>query len=402
MKKFLHSLFFDKIKPHFEKGGKFEKYFYAYDAHETLLFVPDHTTKSGSHIRDYFDAKRMMFTVVVALIPALLFGIYNAGYQHFISMGNQSPEMLDCVIQGAILVLPILVVTYGVGLTLEMVFALSRKHEVSEGFLVSGMLITLIVPPTIPLWQVAVATAFGVIIGLEVFGGTGMNILNPALVTRAFLFFAYPAEISGDKVWTGLGDKVVDGYSGATPLLFASSAPENIDIVQSMNQFGQGWFPGGYTFENMFFGLIPGSIGETSVIALLIGAFLLIFTGVGSWRTMLSVVVGGYLMASIMHIFADSFGSNHIFHLPPHYHLVMGGFMLGAIYMATDPVSSASTNKGKIIYGFLIGVMAIIIRTINPAYPEGMMLAILFMNVFAPLIDHYVIQANVKRRLARA
>jgi Na+-transporting NADH:ubiquinone oxidoreductase subunit B len=402
VKKILHSLFFDKIRPHFEKGGKFEKYFYAYDAHETLLFVPGHTTKSGSHIRDSFDSKRMMFTVVVALIPALLFGIYNAGYQHFLSVGQTSPEFVDCLIQGAIAVLPILVVTYGVGLTIEMMFALSRKHEVSEGFLVSGMLITLIVPPTIPLWQVAVATAFGVIIGLEVFGGTGMNILNPALVTRAFLFFAYPAEISGDKVWTALGDKVVDGYSGATPLLFASSAPENVNIVQSMNQFGQGWMPGGFTFENMFMGLIPGSIGETSVIALLIGALLLIFTGVGSWRTMLSVVIGGYFMATIMHMFADSFASNHIFQLPPHYHLVMGGFMLGAIYMATDPVSSASTNAGKIIYGFLIGVLAIIIRTINPAYPEGMMLSILFMNVFAPLIDHYVIQANVKRRLARA
>ncbi|MCB0278373.1 MAG: NADH:ubiquinone reductase (Na(+)-transporting) subunit B [Calditrichaeota bacterium] len=401
--KILEDILINKIKPHFQKGGKFEKFFYAYDAHETLLFVPDHTTKSGAHIRDSFDSKRMMMTVVIALIPCLLFGIYNAGYQHFLSIGTKNPAFADVIIHGALSVIPILITAYAVGLTLEMVFAISRGHEVSEGFLVSGMLITLIVPPTIPLWQVAVATTFGVVIGLEVFGGTGMNVLNPALVTRAFIFFAYPAYISGDKVWTYIGSNPVDGYSGATPLLFASAKPDGA-IVDALHGFGAGWMPGGYSFENMFYGLIPGSIGETSVIAILIGALILIITGVGSWRTMLSVVIGGVVMALIFNFAADQMQlpANHIFHLPPHYHLVMGGFMLGAVFMATDPVSSASTNMGKWIYGFMIGAMAVLIRSFNPAYPEGMMLSILFWNVFAPFIDHYVVQSNIKRRLARA
>lgn len=401
--KFLQNLMMNKVKPHFQKGGKLEKYYYAYDAHETLLFVPDHVTKSGSHIRDFFDQKRMMVTVVFAMIPALIFGIYNTGYQFYISQGMSDPAFIDCFIKGAWYVLPILAVTYIVGLTLEMGFALIRKHEVSEGFLVSGLLITLIVPATIPLWQVAVATAFGVIIGLEVFGGTGMNILNPALTTRAFLFFAYPADISGDQVWRVTeAAGLVDGYSGATPLLYAANLPSGTDVVTAMNTFGAGWMPSSFTFENMAIGLIPGSIGETSTIAILFGAIWLIVSGVGSWRTMLAVVLGGYGMGLLLNAVSGSFPDNHIFHLPAHYHLVMGGFMLGAVFMATDPVSSAGTNTGKWIYGILIGVMAVIIRTINPAYPEGMMLAILFLNVFAPLIDHYVVQANIKRRLARA
>jgi Na+-transporting NADH:ubiquinone oxidoreductase subunit B len=397
--KFLEDIMVNKIKPHFQKGGKFEKYFYAYDAHETLLFVPDHVTTKGSHIRDAFDQKRMMITVVLALVPALLFGIYNAGYQHFLSMGNMAPSLADCFLEGSLLVLPILVTVYAVGLTLEMMFAIARGHEVSEGFLVTGILVTLIVPPTIPLWQVAVATVFGVVIGLEVFGGTGMNIWNPALTIRAFLFFAYPAQISGDKVWTATGAQLVDGYSGATPLLFSANLPAGQDVVSSLNNFGAGWLPGGYSFDNMLTGLIPGSIGETSAIALLLGALILVITGVGAWRTMISVVLGGLAMGYLLNAVSSGFDSNHIFHLPAHYHIVMGGFLMGAIFMATDPVSSASTNTGKIIYGFLIGVMAVLIRTINPAYPEGMMLAILFMNTFAPLIDHYVVEiAGIKKR----
>ncbi len=400
--KFLENIMINTIKPHFQKGGKFEKFFYAYDAHEKLLFVPNHVTEKGAHIRDVFDQKRMMITVVLALVPALLFGIYNAGYQHFLSEGNMAPLLMDCMLEGAFLVLPILITVYAVGLTLEMFFGIGRGHEVSEGFLVTGILVTLIVPPTIPLWQVAVATIFGVVIGLEVFGGTGMNIWNPALTIRAFLFFAYPAEISGDKVWTSISSTVVDGYSGATPLLYSANLPAGTDVVTSLNNFGSGWLPGGYSFDNMFYGLIPGSIGETSALALLIGAFILVVTGVGSWRTMLSVVIGGLAMGFLLNGVSSGFPANHIFHLPAHYHLVMGGFMMGAIFMATDPVSSASTNTGKIIYGFLIGVMAVLIRTINPAYPEGMMLAILFMNTFAPLIDHYVVERNIRRRLARA
>ncbi len=377
----------DKIKPNFQKGGKLEKLFPAFDAFETFLFVPDHTTTAkGAHIRDAIDLKRTMILVVISLIPCLLFGMWNVGYQHHLALGMNDASLIDNFIFGAIKVMPIVIVSYGSGLGVEFIFAIIRKHTINEGFLVSGMLIPLVMPVDVPLWMVAVSTIFAVIIGKEVFGGTGMNILNPALTARAFLFFAYPTKISGDVVWintsAGKGQAIVDGFSGATPLGNAAAglADKIPDTMQS------------------FIGLIPGSIGETSTIACLIGAAILLYTGIGSWRIMLSVFVGGYLMAVIFNLF----GLNTLMQITPLHHLVLGGFAFGAIFMATDPVSAAQTTAGKYIYGFLIGMFAILFRVFNPAYPEGMMLAILFMNVMAPLIDHYVVGANIKRRLKRA
>lgn len=375
--------FVDKIKPDFQKGGRFQYLHSTFDAFETFLFVPNKTTFSGSHIRDYMDMKRTMSMVVLALVPTLLFGIWNVGYQHFLSHGAES-TLWQNVIFGAWKVLPILVVSYAVGLGIEFAFAQMRGHEVNEGFLVSGFLIPLIVPPDTPLWMVALATAFAVIIGKEVFGGTGMNILNPALTARAFLFFAYPQDLSGDKVW--IAEKA-DAYSGATPLgqLLTN---EPITSLPSAS--------------DMFFGFIPGSIGETSTFLILLGGLFLILTGVGSWRIMLSVFAGGYGLALLFNVLGPIVApENSYMAIPAYYHLIMGGFAFGAVYMATDPVSAAQTNKGKWIYGFLIGVMAVLIRVLNPAYPEGMMLAILLMNVFAPLIDHYVVEANIKKRLKR-
>ena len=371
----------DKIKPQFEKGGRFEKLHSTFDAFETFLFVPDKTTHQGSHIRDSIDMKRTMSIVVIALIPALLFGIWNAGHQHFLSIG-ESVAFWDKVLFGLWKVLPIVVVSYVVGLGIEFAFAQIRHHEVNEGFLVSGMLIPLVMPPDVPLWMVALATAFAVVIGKEVFGGTGMNILNPALTARAFLFFAYPASMSGDKVW--IAEKA-DAFSGATPLAEATSG-----ITTGTVNFS-------HSFMDMFLGFIPGSIGETSTLAILIGAVILIYTGIGSFRIMASVVAGGIFMGLIFNFFAV----NAFMEVPFYYHLVMGGFAFGTVYMATDPVTASQTNRGKIIFGFLIGVMAVLIRVVNPAYPEGMMLAILLMNVFAPLIDHYVVRANINRRLKR-
>jgi Na+-transporting NADH:ubiquinone oxidoreductase subunit B len=378
--------YIDKIKPHFQKGGKYEKLESTFEAFETLLFVPNKVTTQGSHIRDSVDMKRTMSLVVIALIPALLFGIWNAGYQHHLAT---NPEMQASVLQlfweGFKLVFPIIVVSYVTGLAIEFIFAQIRGHEVNEGFLVSGMLIPLILPVDIPLWMVATGTAFAVIFGKEVFGGTGMNILNPALTARAFLFFAYPAYMSGNEVWIhGLinGKNVVDGFSGATPLSMAAEG--NVQNLPTVNE--------------MFTGLIPGSIGETSVIAILIGAAILLITGVGSWRIMLSTVVGALVMGTLLNIFAV----NPFMEIPAWQHLIMGGFAFGAVFMATDPVSGAQTKRGKYIYGFLIGFLAILIRVVNPAYPEGVMLAILLMNVFAPLIDHYVIESNIKKRLKRA
>ena len=371
----------DKIKPQFEKGGKFEKLHSTFDAFETFLFVPDKTTHQGSHIRDSIDMKRTMSIVVIALIPTLLFGIWNAGHQHFLSIG-ETAALWDKVIFGLWKVLPIVVVSYVVGLGIEFAFAQIRHHEVNEGFLVSGMLIPLIMPPDVPLWMVAIATAFAVVIGKEVFGGTGMNILNPALTARAFLFFAYPASMSGDKVW--IAEKA-DAFSGATPLAEATSG-----ITTGAVNFS-------HSFMDMFLGFIPGSIGETSTLAILIGAIILVYTGIGSLRIMLSVVAGGLAMGLIFNIFSV----NAYMEVPYYYHLVMGGFAFGTVYMATDPVTASQTNRGKLIYGFLIGLMAVLIRVVNPAYPEGMMLAILLMNVFAPLIDFYVVKANINRRLKR-
>jgi len=376
----------ERVEPLFEKGGKLEKMYPAYDAFATLAFVLPNRTHAGAHIRDDFDSKRMMVTVIFALIPCTLVGVFNIGFQRLLAMGVE-PAFGPAVVQGLIRFLPILIVTYAVGLGWEFLFAVIRRHEVSEGFLVSGFLVALIVPPSIPLWQLAVATTFGVIIGKEIFGGTGMNIFNPALVVRAFLFFAYPAQISGDRVWVAL-----DGYASASPLAIVAEGAE-APIVDVLAAQGVTWF-------NSFIGLIPGSIGETSTLAILLGIGLLLITGVGSWRIMLSMLAGGVVMAGILNLAAPHPG--HFLALPIHYHLTLGGFAFGLAYMATDPVSAAATDTGKLIYGFLCGVLSILVRILNPAFPEGVMLAILFMNMFAPLIDHFVVRSNVKKRLARA
>jgi Na+-transporting NADH:ubiquinone oxidoreductase subunit B len=379
--------FIDTIKPNFEEGGKLYKLHALFDAVETLMFVPDKVTKTGSHIRDAIDMKRTMIIVVLAMVPALLFGMWNVGYFHFLSIGEFAGKTFwQVFVFGFIKVLPIIIVSYVTGLTIEIIFAQFRKHDVPEGFFVTGFLIPLIMPVDVPLWMVAVATAFAVIIGVEVFGGAGMNVLNPALTARAFLFFAYPSEMSGDKVWiAGLKDgaaQIVDGFSGETVMGFAASG-----------RLGEMT----YTTRDMFLGTIPGSIGETSTLAILIGAFLLILTGIGSWKIITSVFAGGLFMGLVLNLFAV----NDYMAVPAWQHLIIGGFAFGAVFMATDPVSAAQTEKGKYIYGFLVGIMAILIRVLNPAYPEGVMLAILLMNVFAPLIDHYVIEANIKRRMKR-
>ncbi len=367
----------DKQKPHFEKGGKFQKFHSTFDSIETLLFVPDKVTFSGAHIRDAIDMKRTMIVVFISLIPALLFGMWNIGFQHFSSYG-QDPGFVSEFLYGFLKMLPIIIVSYAVGLGIEIVFAQIKGHEVNEGFFVSGLLIPMIVPPETPLWQVAIAVAFAVVFGKEVFGGTGMNIVNPALTARAFLFFAYPGDMSGDKVW--IADKL-DGFSGATPL--GNALVGNFDAIPSPH--------------DMFMGFIPGSNGETSVLMILIGAVILLATGIGNWRIMISVFVGGIVMGLLFNLW----GANEYMELPFYYHLLMGGFAFGAVFMATDPVTATQTTKGMYIYGFLIGVIAILIRVFNPAYPEGVMLAILLMNVFAPLIDHYVVESNIKKRLKR-
>ncbi|MEJ2005705.1 MAG: NADH:ubiquinone reductase (Na(+)-transporting) subunit B [Cyclobacteriaceae bacterium] len=393
----------DKVKPHFEKGGKWERFYYIYEAHDTLLFSPDHTTKStGVQIRDAIDMKRLMMTVIIALLPCLIFGIYNVGYQHYLAIGQPDASWLDKTWVGLYKTIPIVAVSYIFGLGTEFTFATIRKHPVNEGFLVTGMLIPLVMPPDIPLWQVALATVFSVIIAKEAFGGTGMNILNVALTARAFLYFAYPGQISGD-VWTyvGEGNEVVAGYSGATPLAIGAevvNSGENMASSLQSFSYGDGLADGMYSLSNLFFGLYPGSIGATSVLMCLIGALILIVTGVGSWKIIVSVFAGAYGMAALFNVI----GGNAFMAVPPEYHLVMGGLAFGAVYMATDPVSAAQTETGKWIYGFLIGILTVLIRVLNPAYPEGIMLAILFMNVFAPLVDFYVVKANKKRRLQRA
>jgi len=372
--------YIDKIKPNFEKGGKFHYLQSTFDAFETFLYVPNVVTKKGSHIRDAIDLKRTMFMVVIALMPAFLFGTWNVGYQHNLSIGVDA-DIITNFMYGIWWVLPLVIVSYVVGLGTEFVFAQMRGHEVNEGYLVSGFLIPLIVPVTTPLWMVALATIFAVIIGKEVFGGTGMNIMNPALLARAFLFFAYPSQMSGDKVWIS---ERADAYSGATPLGELLTATDKVNLP---------------SIADAFFGFIPGSVGETSTLAVLIGALILLLTGVASWRVMFSVFVGGFAMGFL---FNQVNGNVYMNDVPAYYHLILGGFAFGAVFMATDPVTAAQTNTGKYIYGFLIGVMAVLIRVLNPAYPEGMMLAILLLNVFAPTIDYYVVQANIKRRLKRA
>jgi len=398
--KFLRKLLDNQAK-HFEKGGKLEKLHALYEATDTFLYSPERVTEGPSHVRDALDLKRMMSIVVIALIPCIFMAMYNTGLQANLALAGQleatgwraatvealglgfSPHnILACVVHGAFYFIPVLLVTYIVGGNIEVLFAIIRKHEVNEGFLVTGMLFPLILPPTIPLWQVAVGIAFGVFIGKEVFGGTGMNILNPALTARAFLFFAYPAEISGDKVWVA-----VDGFSGATWL------------SQAADQ-GKAAFDGALTWMDAFLGFMPGSMGETSALACLVGAVILIVTQVGSWRTMLGIVVGT-ISTSLLLNGLSSHVENPMFDVPFWWHFVLGGWAFGAVFMATDPVSSAFTDLGKLIYGFFIGALVVLVRVVNPAYPEGMMLAILFMNVFAALIDHFVVQANIKRRLAR-
>ncbi len=374
--------FFEKTEPYVQKGAKYYWLRSVHDGFYTFLYVPNKTAKGGAHIHDYIDLKRAMSIVVLALVPAILFGMYNTGYQHFKAVGElASADFFEIFLFGLIRVLPIIIVSYVVGLGLEFVFAQLRGHEINEGFLVSGMLIPLIMPVETPLWMVAVATAFAVVFGKEVFGGTGMNIWNPALVARAFLFFAYPAQMSGNSVWVALSDgKAVDSFTGATPMADAAAGNINFSVADA------------------FFGFIPGSIGETSTLAILIGALILIVTGIGNWKIMLATVLGGAFMGVLLNIFAV----NPYMALPFWQHLIIGGFAFGAVFMATDPVSAAQTNKGKWIYGFLIGVLAILIRVLNPAYPEGMMLSILIMNTFAPLIDHYIIQGYIKRRIKRA
>ena len=377
----------DRIKPAFEEGGKLSFLHSTFDAFETFLFVPDTVTKKGSHLRDCVDLKRIMIIMVLALVPSLLFGIYNTGLQHSNAFGLDW-GFWNMVWYGFLRVLPLLVISYGVGLAIEFTSAQLRGHEVNEGYLVSGMLIPLIVPIDVPLWMLAIAVAFAVIIGKEVFGGTGMNIWNPALLCRAFLFFAYPSSMSGATVWTGGmtkalagkeafmtgGNALVDGFSGATPLANIGGGVEALP-----------------SFMEMFVGTIGGSVGETSAIAILIGAVILIWTGVASWKIMLSSVAGGLAIGAL----AQAFGATDI---PCYFHLVMGGFLFGSVFMATDPVTAAQTETGKWIYGFLIGAMTVVVRLWNPGYPEGMMLSILLMNTFAPLIDHYVISASISRR----
>lgn len=395
---------FDSQKPLFQKGGKFEKGYYLFEALEAFLFVPDHvTSKKGVHVKDAIDLKRLMMTVVIAMIPCLLFGIWNVGHQHFLANGS-SVSFLEKIIFGSKVVLPVVLVSYTAGGIVEVIFSTIRRHPINEGFLVTGMLIPLIMPPGIPLWQVALATVFATTVAKEVFGGTGMNILNVALTARVFLYFGFPSDISGD-VWTYYGNddqELISGYSGATPLYLGASTVDNVDsnsLVYLLDEYSEAINQTDfYSFQNMFLGAIPGSIGETSTFMCLIGAFILIFTGVGSWRIMLSVFLGAYCMGFLFNLI----GSNEFMLIPPEYHFVFGGLAFGAVFMATDPVTAAQTERGKWIYGFMIGLLTVVIRIFNPAYPEGIMLAILFMNVFAPLIDFYIVKANKKRRLKRA
>ncbi len=399
--------FLDSLETSFKPGGRLEGLYPLFEAADTFLYTPGSTTRGASHVRDGIDVKRMMVTVVLALLPCVAMALYNTGYQAnlAISLGAQPlatwqstamealgfggfdpANVVACVLHGALYYLPVVLVTFAVGGNCEALFAVVRKHEINEGFLVTGMLFPLVLPPTVPLWQVALGIAFGVIIGKEIFGGTGMNIFNPALMSRAFLFFAYPAQISGDQVWIA-ADTTVDGSSGATWL--ARSAVDGPSALVD----------GGLTWTQAFIGLVPGSMGETSTLACLLGALLLIATGIGSWRIMAAGVVGSFLMVQGLNALGST--TNPLMNVSFEWHVVLGGWAFGLVFMATDPVSSAHTNKGRYVYGFCIGVLAILIRVINPAYPEGMMLAILFMNMFAALIDHFVVQANVKRRRAR-
>lgn len=383
--KILHD-FLESVKPNFEKGGKLEKWHPAFEAFETLAFVPAITTKNGVHIKDAMDMKRTMITVVLALVPCLLFGMWNVGHQHYLAFGMEA-DLVDKFMFGFWKVLPLIAVSYAVGLGVEFVFSVMAGHPVSEGYLVTGLLIPLTLPVTVPLWMVALGAIFCTLLGKEIFGGTGFNFMNPALLARAFMFFAFPAFMSGE-VWTDLspeeGHTVLDAYSGATNLV-----PFDTDISAMQSA------------SDMFIGFEQGSIGETSVIACLIGAAILVITGVGSLRVMLSVFGGGFLMGLLMNALAPD-AANHAMNMPALNHLLVGGFAFGAVFMATDPVTAAHTANGKVIYGLLIGAFTVLLRVFNPAYPEGMMLSILLFNVFAPLIDHMVVESHIKKRLKHA
>ena len=374
----------DKLKPTFSEGGKLSALHSTFEGFETFLFVPNTTTQKGAHIRDCNDMKRTMIMVVLALVPALLFGMYNTGYQHFLSLGQEA-GLWECFWFGFLKVLPMIVVSYLVGLSIEFAFAQKRGHEINEGFLVSGLLIPMIMPVDVPLWMLALGTAFAVIIGKEVFGGTGMNVFNPALLARAFVFFAYTPFMSGETVWVaGLGKAeagtIADGFSGATAL-------EQLSTTGAMD----------YSICDALIGLMPGCVGETSVIAIALGAIVLLVSGVASWRTMVSVFVGGLAMGLLF----NAIGANAYMEVPAYTHLLVGGFAFGAVFMATDPVTSAQTSVGQYIVGFMTGALAVMIRVINPAYPEGMMLSILFMNALAPLVDYFVVERNITRRKNR-
>ncbi len=386
---------FHKLKPTFSKGGKLEKMYPLFEAVETGFLTPDSVTTGKTHIRDGLDSKRLMTTVLYALTPCIIFMLYNTGMQKLLATGAEV-SIVKAFMYGLISFIPMYAVSMAVGGFWEVLFAVVRKHEVNEGFFVTGLIFPLVLPPTLPLWQAAVAISFGVVIGKEVFGGTGMNIVNPALAARAFLFFSYPASISGEGIWRLIDsskEKLVDGFTSATPLGVAAAVENGKNVVEALDNAG-------YTFNDLFIGTVPGSMGETSALFCLVGALILMFTKVGSYRTILGCVIGAVAISFVFNMFGAK-GSNPMFMIPAHYHLVLGGFAFGAVFMATDPVSSAVSNTGKWIYGILIGVFAITIRVVNPAYPEGMMLAILLMNVFAPVIDHFVAQSNIRRRLSR-
>ncbi|MCP4202678.1 MAG: NADH:ubiquinone reductase (Na(+)-transporting) subunit B [bacterium] len=399
--------FFKSQERHFAKGGKLERLYPLFEAMETLAFTPASVTKGSVHVRDALDLKRMMIVVVAALLPTVVMAMYNTGLQThraiasgaeplarwqtgvFEALGfDYTMDFLACFVHGALYFLPVFVVGFAVGGGIEVLSAIIRRHEINEGFFVTGFLLPLTLPPTIPLWQVATGVAFGVLIGKEVFGGTGMNVLNPALTARAFLFFAYPAEISGDAPWIAAKFIGVDGFSGATALSRAAS-----EGVGALGEFASG------AWMDAFLGVIPGSMGETSAALCLFGALVLILTRVGSWRTMLGVVAGSLALATLLNAIGSD--TNPMFSVPFYWHVVIGGWAFGTVFMATDPVSSAFTEAGRFIYGLGIGAMVILVRVVNPAYPEGMMMAILFMNMFAPLIDHFFVKANIKRRVAR-
>ncbi|WP_271273970.1 NADH:ubiquinone reductase (Na(+)-transporting) subunit B [Aliamphritea hakodatensis] len=392
----------DKMEPHFHKGGKYENWYALYEAADTIFYTPGHVTKAAAHIRDAVDLKRMMILVWMCTFPAILIGLYNVGLQANMGMaelgmtevdgwrgaiagaltGFDANSIWDNIIHGAVYWLPIYAVTFVVGGFWEVLFAMKRGHEVNEGFFVTSILFSLILPATIPLWQVALGISFGVVIGKEVFGGTGKNFLNPALTGRAFLFFAYPAQMSGDAIWTA-----VDGFSGATPLGMAALG--GVDAIMAQ----------GVSWMDAFLGFIPGSVGETSTLAILIGGAVILFARIAAWRIVAGVFLGMVATSTLLNVIGSD--SNPMFAMPFYWHFVLGGFAFGMMFMATDPVSSSMTNVGKWYFGALVGIMVVLIRVVNPAFPEGMMLAILFANLFAPLIDNFVMQANIKRRIAR-